>query len=205
METQSELQFRNHKEVLSPKSEFEVCELVVFEFEIILQLLNDHRVRLAHLLLPLVFTTHTHTTHIISTRMNTIYLLYNSQTHTYSSDSHTGPKVNTTLTLSCYLYMSEMVLICNFPLMSFFSSIAGRTRVQQQHNRSLSHNRTVPDKGGSCPRAKNKHLWVEWPTTTTTDLPPNTSEYASVWLCVSVYIYIQYKAKQVTSFLHCPS
>ena len=44
---------------LSPESEVEVCDLTFFEVEVVLQLLYDHRVRLAHLLLPLIFTAPT--------------------------------------------------------------------------------------------------------------------------------------------------
>lgn len=39
----------------SPESKFEIRELAVFELEVVLQLLHDRRVRLAHLLLPLIF------------------------------------------------------------------------------------------------------------------------------------------------------
>lgn len=39
----------------SPESKFEIRELAVFELEVVLHLLHDRRVRLAHLLLPLIF------------------------------------------------------------------------------------------------------------------------------------------------------
>lgn len=39
-----------------PESKLEIHKLTVFELEVIFQLLNNHRVRLAHLLLPLIFT-----------------------------------------------------------------------------------------------------------------------------------------------------
>lgn len=40
----------------SPESKSEIHKLAVFELEVIVQLLNDHGIRLAHLLLPLIFT-----------------------------------------------------------------------------------------------------------------------------------------------------
>lgn len=40
----------------SPESKLEIHQLTVFELEVIFQLLNNYRVRLAHLLLPLIFT-----------------------------------------------------------------------------------------------------------------------------------------------------
>lgn len=40
----------------SPESKPEIHKLAVFELEVIVQLLNDHSVRLSHLLLPLIFT-----------------------------------------------------------------------------------------------------------------------------------------------------
>lgn len=40
----------------SPESKSEIHKLAVFELEVIVQLLNDHSVRLSHLLLPLIFT-----------------------------------------------------------------------------------------------------------------------------------------------------
>lgn len=40
----------------SPESKLEIHKLTVFELEVIFQLLNNHSVRLAHLLPPLIFT-----------------------------------------------------------------------------------------------------------------------------------------------------
>lgn len=40
----------------SPESKSEIHKLAVFELEVIVQLLNDHSIRLSHLLLPLIFT-----------------------------------------------------------------------------------------------------------------------------------------------------
>lgn len=41
---------------LSPEREFKIHKLTVFELEVVFQLLDDHGVRLADLLLPLIFT-----------------------------------------------------------------------------------------------------------------------------------------------------
>lgn len=40
----------------SPESKSEIHKLAVFELEVIVQLFNDHSIRLSYLLFPLVFT-----------------------------------------------------------------------------------------------------------------------------------------------------
>lgn len=189
---------------LSPESELKIHQLAVFQLEVVFQLLNDHRVWLANFLLPFIFITPSsrwninnnvifYLTFLIiwayiqqSTQYTRVHnllqlqcllsLTYPLGRPSFKCKPHYQSCVYMWKTKSHYLYMSEMVLICNFPLRGSFSFYlccrVWWTRVRREHNLSLDHNCTGPDQRGSQPWAKNKHYWVECLTTMTTDLAP---------------------------------